>query len=90
MLVFSLVTLLGEILSTHPTDDSRRAIDIIVGPPMGAWFWGAGIVGGHLLPLALLSLGTGWAPPLAALLLLAGLLVIERCWILAPQWIPLS
>ena len=90
MLVFSLVTLLGEVLSAPPTEDARLAMDMIIGPPMGAWFWGAGVVGGHLLPLALLALGTVWALPLAAVLALAGLLVIESCWILAPQRVPLS
>ena len=90
MLVFSMVSVLGEVFTTPPTDDARRAMDMITGPSMGALFWGGGIIGGHLLPLVLLALGTGWAVTLAAVLVLAGLYVIERLWILAPQYVPLS
>ena len=89
MLSFSLVALLAEICTTPPTEDARRALDMIIGRPMGGWFWGAGIAGGHILPLVLL--GTGVVPAIfAPLLVLAGMFVIERLWVLAPQRVPLS
>jgi len=48
------------------------------------------VIVGHLLPLTLLiNAGQAAAIP-AAVLALAGLFVIERLWILAPQRIPLS
>ena len=89
-LIFSTVAVLGEILTTPPTEDARRAMDMIIGPTMGPLFWGVGIIGGHLLPLVLLAMGTGWVVTLAAVLALVGLFIIERLWILAPQRIPLS
>ena len=89
LLVASLLTVFAEVLTTHPTDDARRAMAMIVGRPLGGWFWGGGTVAGHLVPIALLALGVGpgW---LASLIILAGLFAIERVWVLAPQRIPLS
>jgi Fe-S-cluster-containing dehydrogenase component/formate-dependent nitrite reductase membrane component NrfD len=86
-LLFSLLILLAEILTTPPTADAHQAMHWIIGRPMGRWFWGAGILAGHLLPLALLAAGQ---PVPAALLALAGMFVIERLWVLAPQQVPLS
>lgn len=90
MLAFSLVTLIGEILTAPPTEDARRAMDMIIGRPMGRWFWGGGVLVGHVLPLLLLVCGPAWMFAAAAVAVLAGLLVIERLWVLAPQRIPLS
>jgi Fe-S-cluster-containing dehydrogenase component/formate-dependent nitrite reductase membrane component NrfD len=89
-LVFSLVALLAEILTTPPTTDAHRALEWIVGRPMGRWFWGAGIGVGHVLPLALLATGISAAAVVAAVAALFGLFVIERLWVLAPQQVPLS
>jgi Fe-S-cluster-containing dehydrogenase component/formate-dependent nitrite reductase membrane component NrfD len=87
---FSLVSILGEILTTPPTTDAHRALHWIIGRPMGGWFWAAGIGGGHVLPLALLATGVGGAAVVAALLALAGVFIVERLWVLAPQHVPLS
>src|SRR5262249_34693061 len=38
MIWISLATILGEVLTTHPTNDARRAMAMIVGRPLGAWF----------------------------------------------------
>jgi Fe-S-cluster-containing dehydrogenase component/formate-dependent nitrite reductase membrane component NrfD len=89
-LIFSLISILAEILTTPPTTDAHRALHWIVGQPMGRWFWGAGIGAGHVLPLALLATGSGGAAVISALLALAGIFVIERLWVLAPQYVPLS
>jgi Fe-S-cluster-containing dehydrogenase component/formate-dependent nitrite reductase membrane component NrfD len=89
LVILSLLTLIGEVLTTHPTVDARRAMAMIMGRPFGAWFWIGGVVIGHLIPIALLAAGIGqsWAAPLV---ILAGILAIERCWVLAPQRIALS
>jgi Fe-S-cluster-containing dehydrogenase component/formate-dependent nitrite reductase membrane component NrfD len=89
-LVFSLVALLLECFTAPPTDDSRRAIHMILGKPMGGWFWGAGILVGHIIPLLLLATGNGGLAALAAVLALAGMGVIEWLWVSVPQRIPLS
>jgi len=89
MLWASLATLIGEVLTTHPTVDARRAMSMIVGRPLGAWFWGGGVLLGHLLPGSLLTFGIEQSL-LAPLMILAGIFAIERCWVLAPQRIALS
>jgi Fe-S-cluster-containing dehydrogenase component/formate-dependent nitrite reductase membrane component NrfD len=87
---FSLVALLVECFTVPPTDDSRRAIHMILGKPMGGWFWGIGVVVGHLIPLALLCLTPGRLSAIAAILALLGMGVVEWLWVSIPQRIPLS
>jgi Fe-S-cluster-containing dehydrogenase component/formate-dependent nitrite reductase membrane component NrfD len=99
---FSLVALLVECFTVPPTDDSRRAIHMILGKPMGGWFWGVGVVAGHIIPLLLLVTRVGeslqdsqpsttnWPSALAAILALFGMGVIEWLWVSVPQRIPLS
>jgi Fe-S-cluster-containing dehydrogenase component/formate-dependent nitrite reductase membrane component NrfD len=90
-LVFSLLSLLAELLTTAPTADAHLALKWILSrKKMGGWFWGAGVAAGHALPLALLATGYGPAGVLAAFAALAGLWVIEWLWVLAPQQVPLS
>jgi Fe-S-cluster-containing dehydrogenase component/formate-dependent nitrite reductase membrane component NrfD len=89
-LIFSAIALYAEIWTTHPTTDARMAMDWILGPKMGRWFWGAGVGVGHVLPLVLLATGFGPAGVLAAVAALAGMYVIEWLWVLAPQQVPLS
>ena len=89
-LIFSLVALMAEVMTVAPTTDARMALDWIIGRPMGGWFWGAGIGVGHVLPLALLATGSSAAAAAGAVAALAGMLVIERLWVKAPQLVPLS
>lgn len=87
---FSLVALLAECCTVPPTDDSRRAIHMILAKPMGGWFWGVGIGIGHLIPLLLLIYASATLHALAAVLALIGMGVIEWLWVSVPQKIPLS
>jgi Fe-S-cluster-containing dehydrogenase component/formate-dependent nitrite reductase membrane component NrfD len=89
MVWLSIATLAAEVLTTHPTVDARRAMSMIVGRPLGAWFWGGGVVLGHVLPALLLMTGVEQSV-IAPLMILAGIFAIERCWVLAPQRIALS
>jgi len=89
MIWVSLATIVGEVLTTHPTVDARRAMAMIVGRPLGGWFWGGGVMLGHLAPGLLLMTGAEQAL-FAPLMVLAGIFAIERCWVLAPQRIALS
>ncbi len=89
-LVFSLVAILAELLTTPPTTDAHLALQWIIGRPGGRWFWGGGIGAGHVLPLLLLATGAGAAAVLAAVLALGGMLIVEWLWVQAPQQVPLS
>jgi hypothetical protein len=90
-LVFGVVTLVAEIWTAPLTNDARLAMDWILGPKkMGRWFWFVGVGLGHVLPLVLLMIGAGFAVAAAAVAALAGILVNEGLWILAPQQVPLS
>jgi Fe-S-cluster-containing dehydrogenase component/formate-dependent nitrite reductase membrane component NrfD len=89
-LVFSLIAILAELLTTPPTADAHLALRWIIGRPKGRAFWGFGIVVGHVLPLVWLTMASGALARLAALLALFGVLVIEWLWVLAPQQVPLS
>jgi Fe-S-cluster-containing dehydrogenase component/formate-dependent nitrite reductase membrane component NrfD len=89
-LAFSLIALLLECFTVPPTDDARRAIHMILGKPMGGWFWGAGVFLGHVVPLFFLATGSTGLGAVAAILALAGMGVIEWLWVSVPQRIPLS
>jgi formate-dependent nitrite reductase membrane component NrfD len=89
-LVFSVVSLFGEILTMPPTTDAHMAMKWILQKPMGDWFWYGGLGVGHVLPLLLLASGVSGLGAVAAVLALAGLYVIEWLWVLAPQQVPLS
>jgi Fe-S-cluster-containing dehydrogenase component/formate-dependent nitrite reductase membrane component NrfD len=87
--VFNLVALFAEIWTAPATNDTRLATDWILHDHM-AWFWLGGIGIGHVLPLVLLASGFGPLGVVAAVCALAGMLVIEWLWVLAPQHVPLS
>lgn len=94
MLIFSLATLLAEIMTTPATTDAHRAMRWIIADPMG-FFWIVCVGFGHLWPLWALYVSDGFAWPklmLAAVtpMILWGLYSIEQLWIAAPQRIPLS
>jgi Fe-S-cluster-containing dehydrogenase component/formate-dependent nitrite reductase membrane component NrfD len=89
-LLLSLIAIFTEVVTAPATRDSHRALQWIIGQPMGRWFWIGGIGLGHLLPLMLLPVGAAAMNIIAALLALVGLLVIEGLWVIAPQLIPLS
>jgi formate-dependent nitrite reductase membrane component NrfD len=89
-LVFSLITLFAELLTTPPTDDAHLALQWILRRRNGGLFWGAGIVMGHLFPLLELATGVDPARVCAAVFVLGGLFVIEWLWVQAPQQVPLS
>lgn len=74
----------AEVWGRHATEDARRAARLI---QQDARFTSGVLVGGHLLPLALLwsaPVGTGLGRALA----LAGLFVWEHLYVQAPQQVP--
>ncbi|NRB51944.1 MAG: polysulfide reductase NrfD [Saprospiraceae bacterium] len=88
---FNLLTLLLELTTTHPTEDAKRTVNMIVKGRYARLFYGGVILVGNLLPIGLLLLGG--SPVflgLAGVLVLVGIYCTEHIWVEAPQRIPLS
>ena len=91
-LVVNLATMLIELTITHPTEDSKRTVDMILTGRYKNKFWGGVILFGNLLPIAILFFGVTTVPvvALAGILVLVGIYLTEDIWVEAPQRLPLS
>lgn len=89
LLVNLLVTVGGEFGTPHASQVAAAAAHLITRGRYARWYWSS-VVGGLLLPLALVAVGA--ASPivlaLAGLLSLAGLFAYEWAFVMAPQQIP--
>ena len=89
-----LILIFEHLLSPSPTRHHELATHTIRHGAYSRLFWGGAIVGGGLVPLALLlTLGVTFSPAatcLAALLALAGGAAWEYIWVEAGQSVPLS
>jgi Fe-S-cluster-containing dehydrogenase component/formate-dependent nitrite reductase membrane component NrfD len=89
-----LILAFEHLLSPSPTRHHELATDTIRHGAYARLFWSAAIVGGGLVPLALLlTLGVTFSPAatcLAALLALGGGAAWEYIWVEAGQSVPLS
>ncbi len=98
LLFLSLVAhgfLLGlELFNRHPVHDATLAARLIRRGPYRTRFWGGVVLGGVILPMALLIGGAAAdstaLSTLAALLALGGLWLWEDVWVKAGQSVPLS
>lgn len=84
------VTLFGEVGMSHASEVAARAAKRITKGPYKNQFWWGSVVGGHLVPLALLFVGQPWAYALAGTLAVVGLYLYEHAYVMAPQEIPNS
>ncbi|MGO8983584.1 MAG: 4Fe-4S dicluster domain-containing protein [Terriglobales bacterium] len=100
-LVFSvsvhLLMLLGEVVLPHKTDNASYGARLMTRGPFAGAFWGGGLVVGGVIPLLLLVAGplifrtsNHLVVGLAGLLVLAGLLIFEWCFVMAGQSVPNS
>jgi Fe-S-cluster-containing dehydrogenase component/formate-dependent nitrite reductase membrane component NrfD len=91
-ILFNLLTLLFELVTTHPTEDAKRTVDMILKGRYATKFYAGVILVGNIIPLALLFWGVGGNVVLAAAgaLALLGILFTEQIWVEAPQRIPLT
>lgn len=89
---FNLLTLLFELTITHPTEDAKRVVDMILKGRYASKFYVLVLIVGNLLPLALVIFGMGSMSMVAAAgaLSLLGILFTEQIWVEAPQRIPLA
>jgi Fe-S-cluster-containing dehydrogenase component/formate-dependent nitrite reductase membrane component NrfD len=82
-----------HLLSPSPTKHHELAVETFLRGAYARLFWGGAVLGGGLIPLALLALaGTSVAPITlaSALLALAGGAAWEYIWVEAGQSVPLS
>lgn len=87
----NLFTIMLEMLTTHPTSDAEKVVEMILRGRYRRSFWGGVIFLGNLLPLGLLLFGASPVTlSIAALLTLIGIYQTEHIWVEAPQRIPLS
>ncbi len=88
----NLFTILLEMTTTHPTEDAKKVVHMILSGRYRGLFWGGVIVFGNILPLIFLIAG-GANPVISALagiILIVGIYFTEKIWVEAPQRIPLS
>jgi formate-dependent nitrite reductase membrane component NrfD len=89
-----MVLLFEHVLSPSPTRHHALASDTFIRGPYARLFWGGAVLGGAVLPAALmLSGGSAFHPALAgatALLALGGGAAWEYIWVEAGQSVPLS
>ena len=85
-----LVTFLGEFGMPHASDTAARAAHQITHGRYRNHFWWGSLVGGHLLPLALVWIGGDLSLAAAGAAALIGLYLYEYAFVMAPQEIPNS
>ena len=88
-LVARAVVLTGELAGSHPNADAAQAARLITRGPWRDRFWAVVVVGGIVLPIALVFVGPG-SSLAAAVLALAGLWIYDHHWVKAGQSLPLS
>jgi formate-dependent nitrite reductase membrane component NrfD len=95
-LLLHLLMLLGEVAMPHATDNARYGARLMMQGPFSAAFWGGGVGVGGVIPLMILLGGVLFSAPdrimvgVASVLVLAGLLIFEWCFVMAGQSVPNS
>jgi len=87
-IIINLVVLVFELAITHPTEDAKRTVDMILKGRYQMRFWLGVIAIGNFLPLALIMAGVSL--PIASVIALVGIILTETIWVEAPQRIPLT
>ncbi len=79
-----------EVSISHPTQDAKTVVKMIVKGRYANLFWMGVIVLTNLLPLILLFVGVEMLALAAAVLAVVGIYITEKIWVEAPQRIPLT
>ena len=87
----NLATMLLEMTMTHPTEDAKRTVDMILKGRYKNSFWMGVVLFGNMIPFAILFFAgsTGIALAAAGAIVLAGIYITEHIWVEAPQRLPL-
>lgn len=86
----NLFIVLIELSITHPTQDAKRVVKMILSGRYKTSFWVGSILIGNIMPLVLAVLGGSMLQLLAGLFILLGIYITEKIWVEAPQRIPLT
>ena len=91
-LLLNLILIFLELSITHPTEDAKLVVKMILKGQYRRLFWLVSIGLGIFGPVLLINLAGGelWANLGAAVLSLIGIFYTEKIWVEAPQRIPLS
>jgi formate-dependent nitrite reductase membrane component NrfD len=89
-IAFNLLVITIEMLTAHPTADSKRVVKMIVSGQFSGPFWIGTLIVGNLLPVLLIWLGGSAFFAAGGVLVLIGVYITEHIWVRAPQLIPLS
>ena len=90
-LVVQLFSFAAEFLSSHPTEDAVKTAHMITHGIFCKTFWVGVVLCGNAAPLLLLSINSGLlAVATASILVLIGVWLSVRIWVMAPQMVALS
>lgn len=90
-IVFHLILLAVELVTSHTTKDAAATVKMIVSGEFKTKFWLGMILLGNIVPLLiLLSSLSEFALTLSGLTVIVGMWFAEDIWVKAPQKIPLS
>ena len=89
-LVLNMLTMLVELTITHPTDDAKLVVKMILKGRYANLFWMGVLAITNLLPLVLLLVEMDILTVGASVLSLVGIYLTEKIWIEAPQRISLT
>ena len=87
----NLFTMITELTITHPSTSAHTVVKMITKGRYKNLFWGAVVVIGNIIPLALLVLmPSSLTLTVAAVFILIGIYATEKIWVEAPQRVPLA
>lgn len=89
-IILNLIIMMIEITITHPTQDAKTVVKMIVNGRYASLFWIWVILITNIVPLILLWVGGLYLIGFAALLTIAGIYITEKIWVEAPQRISLT
>lgn len=86
-IIANLIVMIIEVSITHPTEDAKTVVKMILKGRYSNMFWMGVILLTNVAPLVLLFLGIGLP---AAVLAVVGIYITEKIWVEAPQRVPLT
>ena len=87
----NLFTMITELTMTHPSTSAHSVVEMITKGRYKNLFWGAVVLIGNVIPLALLVfMPSAVTLTIAAVFILLGIYATEKIWVEAPQRVPLA